>query len=70
MRTLIGHEYEVRVQLIEGEAIDGWFRAKFLTPLARKEGWVWEMNAPAFSRLGYVEVSIVEVRPLSRQESA
>jgi hypothetical protein len=64
MRTLIGHEYEVRVEH-ECGAIDGWFRAKFLTPLARKEGWVWEMNDPAFSRLGYDKVSIVEVRPCS-----
>ena len=65
MRTLIGHEYEVRVEHLEGGTIDGWFRAKYLTPHAREMGWLWEIDDPRFARLGVDEVSIVEVRPLS-----
>ena len=68
MRTLIGHEYEVRVEHCDGGTIDGWFRAKYLTPHAREMGWLWEVDDPRFTRLGIEEVSIVEVRPLSNAE--
>lgn len=65
MRTLIGHEYEVRVEDFDRGTIDGWFRAKYLTPNARQMGWLWEIDDPRFARLKLEEVSIVEVRPLS-----
>lgn len=66
MRLLIGHEYEVRVGWSEsGESIPGWFRAKYLTPHARAEGWLWEIDDPAFSALRIEEVQVLEVRPLS-----
>jgi predicted transposase YdaD len=65
VRTLIGHEYEVRVEDFDRGTIDGWFRAKYLTPHARQMGWLWEIDDPRFVRLKLEEVSIVEVRPLS-----
>ena len=65
MRTLIGHEYEVRCEDMESGTLDGWFRAKYLTPHARQMGWLWEIDDPRFVKLGIEEVHIVEVRPLS-----
>ena len=51
MRLLIGREYEVRVEHVDGCPIDGWFRAKYLTAHAREMGWLWEIDDPRFSRL-------------------
>jgi hypothetical protein len=65
MRTLIGREYEVRIEHVDGAPIDGWFRAKYLTPNAKAEGWLWEITDPEFERLGYEEVCILEARPVA-----
>ena len=65
MRTLIGHEYEVRVEDFVGGTIDGWFRAKYLTPNGRQMGWLWEIDDPRFTRLGLEEVGIVEMRAVT-----
>ena len=66
MRTLIGHEYEVRVEEIERGTLPGWFRATFLSPHARHMGWSWEITDPRFARYKIEEVGIVEVRACSR----
>ena len=68
MRTLIGHEYEVRVEDFDRGTIDGWFRAKYLTPRAKEMGWLWEIDDPEFRRRRLEEVSIVEVRPISNEQ--
>jgi hypothetical protein len=70
MRTLIGHEYEVRVEHLDGSPIDGWFRAKYLTAHAREMEWLWEIDDPRFSRLGVEEVAIIAVRPATPERPA
>jgi hypothetical protein len=69
MRLLIGREYEVRVEHVDGCPIDGWFRAKYLTAHAREMGWLWEIDDPRFSRLGVEEVNIVAVRPTTPERA-
>jgi len=68
VRTLIGHEYEVRVEDDCRGLVDGWFRARYLTPHARQMGWLWEIEDSRFSRMKLEEVSIVEVRPISNDQ--
>ncbi len=65
MRTLIGHEYEVRVEDADRGTVAGWFRAKYMTPRAKRMGWLWEIDDPRFVRMELDEVSIIDVRPLS-----
>ena len=65
---LIGHEYEVRCEDFESGTLEGWFHATFLTPHARQMGWVWEIDDARFRELGIEEVTIVEVRAVSRGE--
>lgn len=66
MKILIGHEYEVRVEDCDKGTIDGWFRAKFLTPHAKEMCWLWEIDDPKFSKLKIEEVRIVEVRAIHK----
>jgi hypothetical protein len=70
VKTLIGHEYEVRIEDFERGTIDGWFRAKYLTPHAKQEGWLWEIDDPCFVRLKLEEVNIIEVRPVCQKQDA
>jgi hypothetical protein len=65
MRTLIGHEYEVRIEDFDDGFIDGWFHAIFLSPHAREMGWSWEITDPRFARYKLEEVHIIEVRKLT-----
>jgi hypothetical protein len=62
MRTLIGHEYEVRLADVDGVEYDGWFRARYLTATARSMGWLWEFEDNRLRLLGIEEATVVDVR--------